>query len=68
MPANKIPAVTEGDVSEDQLTVSTLGADFALAKASKAYLYYGMSELDFDAVGVPDEEGSIVSLGMEHKF
>lgn len=60
--------VTEADLNKDELTVSTLGADYALAKSSKVYLYYGMSELDFNALGVPDEEGSIVSLGMEHKF
>lgn len=60
--------VTEADLNKDELTVSTLGADYALAKGSKVYLYYGMSELDFDALGVPDEEGSVASLGMEHKF
>ena len=55
--------MTEGDVSKEEATQVSLGADYKLAKASKVYVYG--TQLDFD---LADEEETIFGLGMEHKF
>jgi predicted porin len=55
--------MTEGDVSDEEATQVSLGADYKLAKASKVYVYG--TQLEFD---LADEEETIIGLGMEHKF
>ncbi|WP_290522499.1 porin [Alcanivorax sp.] len=55
--------MTEGDVSEEEVTQVSLGADYKLAKASKVYAYG--TQLEFD---VADTEETIFGIGMEHKF
>ena len=55
--------MTEGDVSEEEVTQLSLGADYKLAKASKVYAYG--TQLEFD---VADTEETIFGIGMEHKF
>ena len=55
--------MTDGDVSDEEVTQISLGADYKLAKASKVYAYG--TQLDFD---LADEEETIFGIGMEHKF
>ena len=55
--------MTDGDVSDEEVTQISLGADYKLAKASKVYAYG--TQLDFD---LADDEETIFGLGMEHKF
>lgn len=55
--------MTEGDVSDEEATQVSLGADYKLAKASKVYAYG--TQLDFD---LADTEETIFGIGMEHKF
>ena len=59
--------MTEGDVSKDEKTSMSLGADYKLAKASKAFVYLTDYETDFDS-GAPSEEETIFGVGLEHKF
>ena len=60
--------MVEGDQSEDELTVTTVGMDYALGKMSKAYTYYGMVDAESGAALGVDADGSILSFGLEHKF
>jgi len=55
--------MTEGDVSDEEATQVSLGADYKLAKASKVYAYG--TQLEFD---LADTEETIFGIGMEHKF
>lgn len=55
--------MSEGDVSDEEATQVSLGADYKLAKASKVYAYG--TQLDFD---LADTEETIFGIGMEHKF
>ena len=55
--------MTDGDVSDEEVTQVSLGADYKLAKASKVYAYG--TQLEFD---LADEEETIFGIGMEHKF
>ena len=55
--------MTSGDQSDEELTMMGLGADYKLAKASKAFVY--MTKLEKDSTG---EENSVFGLGLEHNF
>lgn len=60
---------TKGDSPADNKgTATTVGADFALAKSSKLYAYYGMVDVEPANRFLPEEELDILSLGLEHKF
>lgn len=54
---------TDGDLSDEEVTQVSLGADYKLAKASKVYAYG--TQLEFD---LANEEETIFGIGMEHKF
>jgi len=60
--------MTEADVTKDEATGYSLGADYKLAKASKAFVYYTAYDIDYDAAGVPNDEQTSFGVGMEHKF
>ena len=55
--------MTEGDVSKEELTTTSVGADYKLAKASKVFAYYTVDEAD-----LADSETSTFAIGLEHKF
>lgn len=55
--------MTDGDLSDEEVTQVSLGADYKLAKASKVYAYG--TQLEFD---LADTEETIFGIGMEHKF
>ena len=55
--------MTEGDTNDEEVTQYSLGADYKLAKASKAYVYFSNLETD-----IADEETQTIGVGMEHKF
>lgn len=59
--------MTEADVTDEEVTQVSLGADYKLAKASKVYLYGTQLERDLDD-DVDDTEETIFGIGMEHKF
>lgn len=54
---------TEGAENDEEATLTALGADYKLAKASKAYVY--LSKVEFD---LADTEAQTIGLGLEHKF
>ena len=60
--------VTDAEVSKDTATGYSLGADYKLAKASKAFVYYTAYDIDYDAVGVKNDEQTSLGVGIEHKF
>lgn len=60
--------VTDAKVSKDTATGYSLGADYKLAKASKAFVYYTAYDIDYDAVGVKNDEQTSLGVGIEHKF
>lgn len=60
--------MTEGDVSKDEKTGMSFGADYKLAKASKAFFYYTDYETDYDAAATPSDEETSYGIGIEHKF
>ncbi|MEQ3635713.1 porin [Alcanivorax sp.] len=61
--------MTEADVTDEEVTQVSLGADYKLAKASKVYLYGTQLERDLDVDDdVDDTEETIFGIGMEHKF
>lgn len=53
------------DGNETEATLIALGADYKLAKASKAYVYYANVEGDD---GSDSLEDTTVGVGLEHKF
>lgn len=55
--------MTEADTTDEELTQYSLGADYKLAKASKAYVYFTNLEAD-----LADTEEQTIGIGMEHKF
>lgn len=55
--------MSEGELSDEEATQVSLGADYKLAKASKVYAYG--TQLEFD---LADTEETIFGIGMEHKF
>ena len=55
--------MTSGDQSDEELTMMGLGADYKLAKASKAFVY--MTKVEKDSTS---EENSVFGLGLEHSF
>lgn len=55
--------MTEGDVTGEEVTMMGLGADYKLAKASKAFVY--MTSLEQDQA---DTEIQVFGVGLEHKF
>lgn len=55
--------MTDGDVSDDTWTTTSVGADYKLAKASKVFAYYTILDKD-----VADTSDSYFAVGMEHKF
>lgn len=60
--------MTDAEISKDEATGYSLGADYKLAKASKAFVYYTAYDIDYDAVGVKNDEQTSFGIGMEHKF
>ena len=54
---------TDGDVSDDSWTTTSVGADYKLAKASKAFVYY--TKVDKD---LADTSDTYTGIGLEHKF
>lgn len=55
--------ITEGDVTGEEVTMMGVGADYKLAKASKAFVY--MTSLEQDQA---DTENQVFGVGLEHKF
>lgn len=55
--------MTEGDVSGEELTLMSIGADYKLAKASKVFAYYTTVEADLGG-----QDDTFIALGLEHKF
>lgn len=55
--------LTEGDVTDEKVTMMGLGADYKLAKASKAFVY--MTSLEQDQAGL---ENKVFGVGLEHSF
>ncbi len=59
--------ITEGDLSENELTTTSVGYDHKLSKASKVFVYYTMDE-DKDGASGDSEETDTFAVGLEHKF
>jgi predicted porin len=55
--------ITKGDVSDEEVSLAALGADYKLSKASRAYVYGSRTERD-----VADLTDTSVGVGLEHKF
>jgi len=55
--------MTEADTTDEELTLMALGADYKLAKSSKAFAYVSKVEAD-----VADTEDTTFGIGFEHKF
>lgn len=55
--------MTEADTTDEELTLMALGADYKLAKNSKAFAYISKVEAD-----VADTEDTTFGIGFEHKF
>ena len=55
--------MTEADTTDEELTLMALGADYKLAKNSKAFAYISKVEAD-----VADAEDTTFGIGFEHKF
>ena len=70
--------VTEGSesnalnptLSDPEITLTAIGADYKLAKASKLYIYMADLEVDYGDSSDPfnTEEDSTMGFGFEHKF
>ncbi len=56
----------EDDADGDEEETLSLGADYKLAKGTKAYVFY--TDNTDSSVGKEDKEDSTFGLGMEHKF
>jgi len=59
--------MTDGDLSENELTTTSIGYDHKLSKASKVFVYYTMDEDKDGATGDTDETDTF-AVGLEHKF
>lgn len=55
--------VSKGDVTDEEITLTALGLDYKLAKASRAYLYAANTERD-----QADIEDKRFGIGLEHRF
>lgn len=55
--------MTDMDTTGEELTLMAVGADYKLAKNSKAYVYFARVETD-----LADTEDTTFGLGFEHKF
>ena len=55
--------MTEADTTDEELTLIGFGADYKLAKKSKAFAYVSRVEAD-----VADSEDTTFGIGFEHKF
>lgn len=55
--------LTEADTTDEELTLIALGADYKLAKNSKAFAYF--SKVEADLAG---SEDTTFGIGFEHKF
>jgi predicted porin len=55
--------LTKGDVSDEEVTMMGIGADYKLAKVSKAFVY--MTSLERD---LADDRNQVVGVGLEHSF
>ncbi len=55
--------LTEADTTDEELTLAGLGADYKLAKNSKAFAYFSKVEAD-----IADSEDTTFGIGFEHKF
>lgn len=55
--------ITEGDQSDEEVTMMGVGADYKLAKASKAFVY--LTSLEQDQA---DTENQVFGIGLEHSF
>lgn len=55
--------LTEADLTDEELTLMAVGADYKLAKNSKAFAYFAKVEED-----LADTEDTTFGIGFEHKF
>lgn len=55
--------LTEADLTDEELTLMAVGADYKLAKNSKAFAYFAKVEKD-----LADTEDTTFGIGFEHKF
>lgn len=55
--------LTEADLTDEELTLMAVGADYKLAKNSKAFAYFAKVEED-----LADTENTTFGIGFEHKF
>ncbi|EON93395.1 outer membrane porin [Marinobacter lipolyticus SM19] len=55
--------LTKADLSDEELTLIGVGADYKLAKSSKVYAYFAQVEQDLG-----DQEDTTFGVGFEHKF
>ena len=55
--------LTKADLSDEELTLIGVGADYKLAKSSKVYAYFSQVEQDLG-----DQEDTTFGVGFEHKF
>ncbi|MFL1456445.1 porin [Marinobacter sp. GN3S48] len=55
--------LTKADLSDEELTLIGVGADYKLAKKSKVYAYFAQVEQD-----IGDQEDTTFGVGFEHKF
>lgn len=55
--------LTKADLSDEELTLIGVGADYKLAKSSKVYAYFSQVEQD-----IGDQEDTTFGVGFEHKF
>ncbi|MEQ9545333.1 MAG: porin [Marinobacter sp.] len=55
--------LTKADLSDEELTLIGVGADYKLAKKSKVYAYFSQVEQD-----IGEQEDTTFGVGFEHKF
>lgn len=55
--------LTEADTTDEELSLVAVGADYKLAKNSKAFAYFSRVETD-----IADDEDTTFGIGFEHKF
>lgn len=55
--------LTEADTTDEELTLLAVGADYKLAKNSKAFAYFSQVEAD-----LASDEDTTFGIGFEHKF
>eukprot|EP00003_Mantamonas_plastica_P021628 TRINITY_DN352_c0_g8_i1.p1 TRINITY_DN352_c0_g8~~TRINITY_DN352_c0_g8_i1.p1 ORF type:complete len:330 (+),score=95.66 TRINITY_DN352_c0_g8_i1:149-1138(+) len=55
--------LTQADTTDEELTLMAVGADYKLAKNSKAFAYFSQVEAD-----LADSEDTTFGIGFEHKF